>query len=69
MDADNLDALRTKEYWDTRYEQEPSEYEFDWFKSYDELAPLFEKLLKSNDTILMLGCGNSVCIFQGYANS
>ena len=47
----------------------PSEYEFDWFKSYDELAPLFEKLLKSNDTILMLGCGNSVCIFQGYANS
>ena len=60
MDADNLDAVRTKEYWDTRYREEPNDHEFDWFKSYHELAPILNVALKFEDRILMLGCGNSV---------
>jgi EEF1A lysine methyltransferase 4 len=60
MDAPDLDALRTKEYWNSRYEEEPLEYEFDWFKTYDDLAPMLDKILRHDDRILMLGCGNSV---------
>ena len=60
MDAKDLDALRTKEYWEERYNDEPAEHEFDWFKSYDELAPYLSAALRLDDKILMLGCGNSV---------
>jgi len=60
MDAPNLDALRTKEYWNSRYEDEPQDYEFDWFKNFDELSVVLKELLKIDDRILMLGCGNSV---------
>lgn len=60
MDATDLDALRTKEYWDTRYNNEPPGHEFDWFKDYDDLAPILNDILLHNDKILMLGCGNSV---------
>jgi hypothetical protein len=60
MDATDLDALRTKEYWNTRYKNEPEGHEFDWFKNYEELAPLLKDLLRPDDKILMLGCGNSV---------
>jgi hypothetical protein len=60
MDADNLDALRTKEYWECRYDKEAVDSDFDWFKEYDDLAPWLEKNIKYEDKILMLGCGNSV---------
>ena len=60
MDAENLDALRTKEYWNERYDKEPEGHEFDWFKSYEDLAPWLHELLDPEDEILMLGCGNSV---------
>jgi len=60
MDASDLDSLRTKEYWNSRYDEEPLEYEFDWFKSFDDLSRLFKELLRPDDHILMLGCGNSV---------
>ena len=60
MDAKDLDALRTKEYWDSRYDKEPEGTEFDWFKSYDDLAPWLSKSIKPEDKIVMLGCGNSV---------
>jgi hypothetical protein len=60
MDADNLDALRTKEYWESRYDNEAIDSDFDWFKEYDDLAPWLEKNIKDEDKILMLGCGNSV---------
>ena len=60
MDAPNLDSLRTREYWENRYENEPSDHEFDWFKSYDELAPWLTEWLRPDDKILVLGCGNSV---------
>jgi EEF1A lysine methyltransferase 4 len=60
MDAENLDALRTKEYWDNRYKNASLGEEFDWFKSYDDLAPWLTDLLHHDDGIVMLGCGNSV---------
>ena len=60
MDAKDLDALRTKEYWDNRYDTEPLGHEFDWFKNYDDLAPWLNDSLHQDDKILMLGCGNSV---------
>lgn len=60
MDAKDVDALRTKEYWDNRYDNEPLGHEFDWFKNYDDLAPWLKDSLRYDDKILMLGCGNSV---------
>ena len=60
MDAPDLDALRTREYWEKRYDNEPAGHEFDWFKSYDDLEPSLNEILRFDDSILMLGCGNSV---------
>lgn len=60
MDATDLDTLRTKEYWDNRYNNEPPGHEFDWFKNYDDLAPWLNDNLRLEDRILILGCGNSV---------
>jgi hypothetical protein len=60
MDAPDLDALRTREYWEKRYDNEPAGHEFDWFKSYYDLEPWLNGILRLDDSILMLGCGNSV---------
>jgi hypothetical protein len=60
MDADNLDALRTKDYWNLRYENESPGHEFDWFKTFDDLAPWFQEYIEAENKIIMLGCGNSV---------
>ena len=60
MDAPDLDALRSRDYWEKRYNSEPAEHEFDWFKSYDDLAPWLNEILRFDHRILMLGCGNSV---------
>ncbi|KAI0792029.1 S-adenosyl-L-methionine-dependent methyltransferase [Abortiporus biennis] len=50
----------TKEYWDQRYSQESEEDSFDWFKSYEDIAPILRDLIPDkNARILMLGCGNS----------
>jgi EEF1A lysine methyltransferase 4 len=62
MDAADLDALRTKEYWESRYKNEPLDHEFDWFRSYDDLAPWLNDSLRPHEKILMLGCGNSVLL-------
>ncbi|ODN06253.1 Endothelin-converting enzyme 2 [Orchesella cincta] len=43
-------------YWNKRYEQES---EFDWCKDYEMLKPLLNSNINRNDSILMLGCGNS----------
>ncbi|KAJ7625681.1 S-adenosyl-L-methionine-dependent methyltransferase [Roridomyces roridus] len=50
-----------KAYWDERYSQEPADdASFDWFKTYDDIAPLLRELIPRKDArILMLGCGNS----------
>jgi hypothetical protein len=60
MDATDLDALRTKEYWNLRYDKEPAGQQFDWFKTFDDLALFLREHIKPDNAILMLGCGNSV---------
>ena len=64
MDAEDLDALRTKEYWESRYANESFDADFDWFKEYDDLAPWLERTVQCDDKILILGCGNSVCSWR-----
>ncbi|KAI8381569.1 S-adenosyl-L-methionine-dependent methyltransferase [Radiomyces spectabilis] len=53
-------AYKTKEYWEQRYQQESPDTTFDWFKTHEELKPLFQGCIPHKDaSILILGCGNS----------
>lgn len=58
-----VERLQTKEYWNSRYAAKQES--FDWFKSYADIAPFFQKHIDWNHArelkVLMLGCGNSVC--------
>jgi len=60
-------------YWDQRYTDESDDGSFDWFKSYEEIAPLIRELVPDKSSrVLMLGCGNSKLSEQmwndGYKN-
>ncbi|KAJ1897664.1 hypothetical protein LPJ66_003229 [Kickxella alabastrina] len=58
LPADNVE-YGSYEYWQQRYTRETDET-FDWFKTYKDLTPLFDKHIGSKAArILMLGCGNS----------
>ncbi|KAJ2698245.1 hypothetical protein FB645_005698 [Coemansia sp. IMI 203386] len=66
LPTDNVE-YGTHEYWQQRYAQEENE-NFDWFKTYKDLAPLFDQHIHSRDArILMLGCGNSTLSTDMYA--
>ncbi|KAF7723564.1 hypothetical protein EC973_001853 [Apophysomyces ossiformis] len=57
---DDPTAYKTKEYWEARYKQENPDVTFDWFKTYEELRPLLNKMIPDKQSsILILGCGNS----------
>lgn len=57
--AERNEQFSEKSYWEQRYADE-TESDFDWFKTYDDLRPLFDELLPDRSArILMLGCGNS----------
>ncbi|KAJ9474339.1 Methyltransf_11 domain-containing protein [Pseudozyma hubeiensis] len=59
LSAERNEQFSEKEYWEQRYADE-SEQDFDWFKTYDDLKPIFDELIPSRSSrILMLGCGNS----------
>lgn len=45
-------------YWDKRYQKQEGKT-FDWLEDYESLKPLFEKYVKRENKIMMLGCGNS----------
>ncbi|KAF2075464.1 hypothetical protein CYY_003245 [Polysphondylium violaceum] len=51
-------------YWNTRYQQESTP--FDWYQSFIGLKSYFESLIKLQDDILMVGCGNSLLSEQMY---
>jgi len=53
---DKNSSYKLKEYWDERYSKEES---FEWCKSYENIKELIHKHVKTNDKILILGCGNS----------
>ncbi|KAJ1837812.1 hypothetical protein LPJ57_011316, partial [Coemansia sp. RSA 486] len=66
LPTDNVE-YGTHEYWQQRYAQEEHE-NFDWFKTYKDLAPLFDQHIHGRDArILMLGCGNSTLSSDMYA--
>ncbi|KAN0059653.1 hypothetical protein ACQY0O_008224 [Thecaphora frezii] len=60
-EATDNQQFSTREYWDKRYEGlVEGDDEFDWFKKYEDLKPIFDTLIPSKTSrILMLGCGNS----------
>lgn len=43
-------------YWDERFQDEEK---YDWFKGYSTFKHLLRPHLKTQDRILVLGCGNS----------
>ncbi|KAJ1985585.1 hypothetical protein H4R33_003922 [Dimargaris cristalligena] len=50
----------TKTYWEERYTREGSDHTFDWFKTYRDLLPIFEREVPDKSgRVLMLGAGNS----------
>ncbi|XP_051809678.1 EEF1A lysine methyltransferase 4 [Acanthochromis polyacanthus] len=53
---DNNSRYKDVEYWDERYKTEQC---YDWLGSFSKFQHLLEKLVKKEDSILILGCGNS----------
>ena len=51
----NVQYLQTN-YWNNRFD---SEQQYDWFKDYNHFKHLCIPHLQPNDSILILGCGNS----------
>lgn len=73
QDEPNNADFQTQEYWDKRYAAEQPDEDFDWFKTYKELKPIFDELIGDrNKRVLMLGCGNSTLtadmVADGYVN-
>uniref|UniRef100_A0A3P9PQQ8 EEF1A lysine methyltransferase 4 n=2 Tax=Poecilia reticulata TaxID=8081 RepID=A0A3P9PQQ8_POERE len=61
--TDNMEYLPDKNssykdvtYWDDRYR---TEQHYDWLGSFSSFKHLLEKIIKKEDSILILGCGNS----------
>ena len=54
--AENNEDYKSQEYWETRFLKEES---YEWLVPLSEVAPQLLPLLKKDDKILMLGCGNS----------
>ena len=51
-----------KSFWDERFSQEDGN--FDWYVDWEQLKPKLKNLIKENDKILNVGCGNSKLAFQ-----
>ena len=49
-------VFKEKYYWDERFAQEKV---YDWLTKFDQVSMYLLPLLKVNDKILMVGCGNS----------
>ncbi|XP_045213380.2 EEF1A lysine methyltransferase 4-like [Mercenaria mercenaria] len=62
LPANNAD-YREQDYWDTRYQ---TEEKYDWFSAYSSFRNLLKNDIKSEDKILMLGCGNSTLSEEMY---
>ncbi|KAF6262157.1 S-adenosyl-L-methionine-dependent methyltransferase [Scenedesmus sp. NREL 46B-D3] len=53
----NEDAFWDRHYWDTRYQQERTTFE--WYRSYTSLQPVLTKHLPKEGHLLQLGVGTS----------
>lgn len=58
----NVEYLK-KEYWDRRFDVEE---QYDWFKKFEDFSHLVKPHIKEDDSILVLGCGNSSLTFELY---
>jgi SAM-dependent methyltransferase len=50
-------SYKEKEYWDQRYRQDTQS--FDWFRTFKDIAGYISPFMRKQDSIVMLGCGNS----------
>jgi SAM-dependent methyltransferase len=55
LSVDNT-VFKDQNYWEERFTEEE---EYDWLLSYDQLKTQLSSLLKLDDRILIIGCGNS----------
>ncbi|CAM6027570.1 unnamed protein product, partial [Sphagnum balticum] len=66
--AINTLAYGVETYWDNRYSQDTST--FDWYQWYAGVAPLINMYIPKSSKILMVGCGNAAIsedmVFDGY---
>ncbi|WIA12444.1 hypothetical protein OEZ85_012480 [Tetradesmus obliquus] len=53
----NEDAFWDRSYWDTRYQQDRTTFE--WYRSYESLQPVLSKYLPKDGHLLQLGVGTS----------
>lgn len=53
------------DYWNNRFQ---NEQQYDWFKDFSEFKHLCVKHLRPDDSILILGCGNSTLTQDLYNN-
>ena len=50
--------FREKSYWDSFFKKRGNKA-FEWYGEYGELCGILHKYIKTKDSILMVGCGNS----------
>lgn len=46
-----------KDYWEKRYQKDSGYHE--WYCSFENLEPLFEEIISSEDSVFEIGCGDS----------
>eukprot|EP00002_Diphylleia_rotans_P039998 TRINITY_DN9399_c0_g1_i1.p1 TRINITY_DN9399_c0_g1~~TRINITY_DN9399_c0_g1_i1.p1 ORF type:complete len:717 (+),score=158.84 TRINITY_DN9399_c0_g1_i1:58-2208(+) len=51
--------FRLSSYWDQFFQQRGDQQPFEWYGSYRELRSIFRAYTKQDQSILVLGCGNS----------
>ena len=57
MDPPKDNAVyRNVEYWDGRFEHED---QYEWLASYKDVRHLITEVVKRDDRVLIVGCGNS----------
>ena len=60
--------FRQKDYWDTFFKNRGKKA-FEWYGEYHELCGILHKYIKSVDSILQIGCGNSTLAADLYATA
>ena len=54
----NHQEFRQKEYWDSFFKKRGKKA-FEWYGEYGELCGILHKYIKTKDSVLVVGCGNS----------
>lgn len=54
----NITEFHNKEYWNHFFKEQNSKA-FEWYAEWNSLKNYIVKAIKSNEKILIIGCGNS----------